>query len=156
MLVDSLSCWNKYDLGPVWKKIMSYLETQGEELDLGVHQVDNCRIMVTDSQTKLPGEGRFEWHEKMADVQLVLKGEEIMYYAPTKVLTPQGEFNFEKDLGFFKEQPEEIANLSSIKLHPDTFALLLPWDGHMPLIAIGERTVVRKIVVKIPLAELEL
>jgi YhcH/YjgK/YiaL family protein len=93
--------------------------------------------------------GRFEAHRKYADVQMVFRGTERIFVARTDALEPESDFDAEKDIGFYR-RPERAVELV---LGPGDYAVLPPWDAHMPSIeAGGAPEPVAKIVWKVPMA----
>lgn len=149
MLCDTLSHWKKYDFGPAWREAMTWLETHGHSARPGPHTVGDCKINVSETTTKRLDSSLFESHRRMVDVQIVFEGAEWLYTASTDDLAYIDPFDEDKDVGFHVVPPCETARAT---LTPGTFALLFPWDAHMPLAAINnEPAPVRKAVVKIPL-----
>jgi YhcH/YjgK/YiaL family protein len=152
MLVESLQDWKHYDFGPAWRETMAWAAAHADA-EPGEWDVAGCHIRIWDNQTRLWGQGRYECHRRMADVQLVLQGEEDVYNLPLHRMTAPDAFDEERDLGFFND----TARLSPIRLVPGLFCLLLPWDAHMPSMAVADAPVtVRKMVIKIPADQLTL
>ncbi len=153
MIYESLKDWKQYDFGPVWAEAMAWVDVHVGSLEVGSWEVGGCSMFVTEGMTRLLGEGRYECHRRMADVQIVLQGEEDLYNLPVHGMTPLDPFDEERDLGFFAEP----ARYSPVRLFPGIFALLLPRDAHMPSMAVGGApAMVRKLVVKIPVERLTL
>jgi YhcH/YjgK/YiaL family protein len=152
MLVESLQDWKHYDFGPVWREVMDWTAAHANAEPFEC-DVAGCHIRIWDYETKAWGQARYECHRRMADVQLVLKGEEDLYNLPLHTMTGPEAFDEERDLGFFNH----TARLSPVRLVPGIFALLLPWDAHMPSVAVGDApAMVRKVVIKIPVDKLML
>ena len=150
MLYESMNDWKRYDFGPTWIETMSWVDEHKASVDLGTFEVSGCKITVSEATTKLVGTARYECHHRMADVQIVLQGEEDLYNLPAEGLTPEP-FNEERDLGFFTEP----VKYSPIRLFPGVFALLLPWDAHMPSMAVGNTpALVKKLLIKLPVDRL--
>ena len=83
-----------------------------------------------------------ETHEKYIDIQLVLAGTDNMGWKPKLLCkNPAGEFDPEKDVQFFKDNPD-----SWLETKSGAFAIFFPEDAHMPLIASG---MLHKVVVKV-------
>ncbi len=124
------------------------LETiaSGEYLnwDSGRHEIqgDELFCLIQDYQTK--SEGKLEAHNKYIDIQVVIKGSESIAYAERSVLTAEGDFNEDSDIGFFGGSGDPIP------LREGDFAVFFPGDGHAPgLTAKSESSRVRKAVFKI-------
>jgi YhcH/YjgK/YiaL family protein len=151
MLIESLRDWRHYDFGPVWERCMAWAAGQDDGLAPGRQVVAGCSVMITEGPTRLWGTGRYECHRRMADVQIVLRGEEDVYNLPLCLMRDAEAFDEDKDLGFFND----ATRCSPLRLFPGMFVLLLPWDAHMPSMAVGDRQgVVRKMVLKIPVEKL--
>lgn len=110
--------------------------------------VDGDRIsaQIQSYDSLKPNEIRFEAHRAYIDIQIVVTGREIVYWAPlarlTKIDTP---YNYEKDVVFFKDP--EIA--VPVQLEEGDYAVFFPTDGHKPRCVVAESEPVGKIVVKV-------
>ncbi len=110
----------------------------------GKYEIDgeNMYALIQEYNTKLKEQGFWEAHRRYIDLQYVVQGAEGIGYANINHLQ-QGEYDAKKDfLPLFGEG--DLVTLKS-----GSFVLLLPEDAHMPGMAVGESTPVRKIVVKI-------
>jgi len=88
-------------------------------------------------------QGKWEAHERYADIQFVVGGEEKVGYAPlrsVKVLEP---YQAGKDCALFEGSGDFI------RLGPGQFAVFFPQDVHMPCLAVAEPSPVKKIVIKV-------
>ena len=140
-----------YDFGPVWDEAMAWAAGRDDGLTPGRYTVGGCPVMVTQGPTRLWGAGRYECHRLMADVQIVLRGEEDLYTLPLCLMRDADAFDGDKDVGFFND----AMRWPPLRLFPGMFALLLPWDAHMPSMAVENRpNIVHKLVVKIPVEKL--
>ncbi len=103
------------------------------------------KIMVQVGKTK-PWEGsELEVHHNYLDIQYVVKGQEIVGWAPTETLTLSGEFNTAKDKGMY-------AGLNDTMLIREGYCYVVyPEDAHAPGKHIGESNDLTKIVVKLKL-----
>lgn len=166
MIVDHISNWRRYGFGPAWEEVMRWLEAyapngsvsnnsaQATMPEDGVHPVAGAFINVATLTSRISSECRYEYHKRFCDVQMVLEGREWLFNAATTGLTPDGAFDTQSDVGFFSPAPAEV---SRVTLTPGTFALLFPWDAHLPAIAVdGVQAPLRKCVGKIPLDALHL
>jgi len=99
--------------------------------------------------TKAPREsGFFESHLAYVDVQAIISGEETIEVADTADLAITENHTPEKDLIKYALPPPDKTTL--LRLRTGALAVLDPADAHMPCIAVNEPTLVRKVVVKIP------
>ena len=113
-----------------------------------VIQIDQRRVSAQiQSYTSIrPEDGSFETHRSFIDIQIVVKGREVMYWTPavnlTKIKTP---YDFEKDLVFFEEPAFSIP----FQVNEGDFAVFFPSDGHKPRCQVAGPEEVGKIVVKV-------
>ena len=84
------------------------------------------KIMVQTGTTKPWAGAELEAHRNYLDIQYVVKGKEVMGWAPVETLTLSGEFNTTKDKGMYAG-------------HNDTMVIgegycyvVFPEDGHAP------------------------
>jgi biofilm protein TabA len=86
---------------------------------------------------------RVEYHRRYIDIQYVAAGTEVIGWMPTgQCQQPSGEFDPDRDIGFFEDTPQ-----TWLTVPEGCFAIFFPADGHAPLAGTGA---VHKVVVKIP------
>jgi YhcH/YjgK/YiaL family protein len=114
------------------------------EIAEGRHELDGDKLFVNvmSYDTKPFNPEMLEYHKKYVDVQLLLAGNETLYYAPAGTAAAK-EYSAESDCGF-NMVPETALPL---KLEVGNFVLLLPEEGHLP--GVGDGSGVVKAVVKI-------
>ncbi len=96
--------------------------------------------------TKKPWEGApMEAHRQFLDIQYMVKGSEVMGWAPIADSTPREEFNVEKDVGIF------LGETTPVKINEGYCYVVFPEDGHAPGLYTDEPGELTKIVVKIKL-----
>lgn len=93
-------------------------------------------------------EGFFESHRKYIDVQVIIEGEELMEVEDVSRLTVAEAYNPDRD--FIKYA--DTATASVLRMHPGDVAVFFPEDGHMPSLQWRGPGLVRKTVVKVPVA----
>ena len=98
--------------------------------------------LVQEYNTKLKEQGAWEAHRRYIDLQYVIQGVEGIGYANIHELK-QGEYDVKKDFLPLHGDGDLVT------LHSGSFVLLMPEDAHMPGMAIGASTLVKKIVIKI-------
>ena len=86
----------------------------------------NNKILVQANATKAAEGLSLEAHRKFLDIQYVLKGSEVMGWAPIDALEPDGEWNDAKDCGMFKGACE-FMNIPAGYCY-----VVFPEDAHMP------------------------
>jgi biofilm protein TabA len=90
----------------------------------------------------------FESHRLYIDVQCVLSGEEIIDVLPAAGLEVEKPYRPEKDVVIYKDAgPGE-----RLRMKPGSIAVFFPEDGHMPGQWIEGPVLVRKTVIKVPVA----
>ena len=160
MIIDTFERALAYDLGPLWERVFPEflaLYAQGDALALGRYELgDGVFVNVEEYAVKDWDAARYEGHEKMADVQILLSGEEYIDVMPlwkgADVLGGEAERYDERDLIFYAGKPA----VPAVRFHlvPGMFALLLPGEAHQPCMKAGSERV-KKLVIKIPAAGLK-
>lgn len=140
MIVDHISNWRRYGFGPAWEETMRWLENyapggSGSLADLtdGTHPLTDGFVSVATLTSRPLSGSLYECHKRFCDVQMVVEGQEWLFNAATTGLSLDGPFDDQRDVGFFQPAPAEV---SRVTLSPGTFALLFPWDAHLPAIAV--------------------
>ena len=85
---------------------------------------------------------KFECHNKHIDIQLCISGVETIGWKPReKCVHPNGNYNEEKDVQLYLEQPDMFFRLTA-----GQFAIFFPGDVHAPMIGEG---MIKKLVIKV-------
>jgi YhcH/YjgK/YiaL family protein len=157
MIIDKIENSHLYrGIGKRIEKAFEYIHnTDLQNIQPGKYEIDGKNIfaLVSEYKTKLESEGKLEAHRKYIDVQYVISGEELMGYSPLgnpafaeatagrqQILEPYKE---ENDIVFFTGEK------SFIKVTSGMFAIFFPEDVHMPGIASGKSSSVKKLVIKV-------
>ena len=134
---------NKY-----YQQALQYIaDTDLTELEPGKHLLDgdNLFVNIVDSQMKTPEQARLEVHDKYIDIQVPLSKAERFGVKPrNECKEPDGEFNAEKDILFYKDKDWTTITVEvgqAVTFDPDT--------AHAPLI--GEGTI-HKAIFKVKVA----
>ena len=96
----------------------------------------------------VPGVPKWESHQAYIDVQAVIVGDEVMEVSDVSKLTLSEDLRPAKDVLFY--QPS--STFSALRVAAGEVAVFYPIDGHRPLVAAGAPMLVRKVVVKVPVA----
>jgi len=104
---------------------------------------DAVYALVSEYQTKSLGQGQWEAHRRYLDIQCLISGEEKMGYAPLSGLKVTQVYDAEKDCLFL----EGLGDFLVVK--PKMFILFMPQDAHLPGLAVGVPSKVKKVVVKV-------
>lgn len=129
MIFDELANFTNYCIfeEEAALKIAAYLQTLNSDTAPGRYEIDGDDIFAMVSNYDTRSEGEFEAHREYVDIQLLLLGEENIFFAPgtgaivTKEYTP--------DIEFFKFTPE---NAGCAALRVGNFAVFMPGELHMP------------------------
>ncbi len=152
MIYDNINNWPTYAAGNkrVWKKVFSFIAgfDAAKEQD-GRHVIDGDLLYanVQSYNSKALHDAMVEVHHEYIDVQVVVSGQETIFYNPIAGLKKDGKFNKEKDYGLYERNMKTAVPLPMV---PGNFAIFFPEEGHMPGVNAAESSEpVRKIVVKI-------
>lgn len=147
MIIDTLANASKYaGLNPLFAKAFDFINQNDianlpdgvSEISEGLKVIVNTGIGKT-AETSL---AEFECHDKNIDIQICVKGLENIAWKPReKCVTPNGDYNQEKDVRFFSDAPDMF-----FLLIDGQFAIFFPEDVHAPMIGEGE---IKKIVIKV-------
>ncbi|MFI3319494.1 MAG: YhcH/YjgK/YiaL family protein [Rikenellaceae bacterium] len=111
----------------------------------GKHILDGEEIFVNimERELKKVGEAKVEVHNKYADIQILLVGEKegFGWIERKDLKEAAGDFDTAKDVQFFADEYQTIYTLK-----PGQFTILMPEDGHAPMIGEGK---VKKAIVKV-------
>lgn len=150
MIADNVKNAGLYEgLSANLRKAFEYMRSHDlKRLPDGKHEIDGDRVFVLmQSYTTKPDiEARLEAHRKYLDIQLVLEGREVIYWAPIDALEADGGYSEERDLIYFKGSVP-----GAVPLTAGCFAILHPQDAHKPCCHWGAPAPVRKAVFKVRL-----
>ena len=147
MIIDTVANATKYTgLHPLFAKAFDYIHQNDiAHLPDGVSEIaEGLKVIVNtaNGKTAEASLSKFECHDKNIDIQLCVKGVETIAWKPReKCVTPNGEYNPEKDVRFFNDAPD-----MSFQLTDNQFVIFYPEDVHAPMIGDGE---IKKIVIKV-------
>jgi biofilm protein TabA len=146
MIIDTISFAERYfALHPGLSVAFAFLRsTPLAEMPEGRHAIDGSRLSVI--VERAVGRGRhgakLEVHRRHLDIQLCLAGDELIGWRPlTDCADAESQFNAERDIQFFRDQPE-----TWLAVRPGLFAIFFPDDAHAPLAGEGP---VHKVVFKL-------
>lgn len=101
------------------------------------------RINVGSFTTKDARDGTIEAHRNYLDIQYVVAGEETVGWAPLSTLTPDGAFNVQGDIGFYK------GDVTFTRIPAGICYVVFPEDAHMPTVSLDGPHDVTKLVIKL-------
>lgn len=149
MILDSLKNKAQYAaLHPRFQTVFDFIDNNDvAALPCGRHDIDGDNIFVSVQELDLRevSEARLELHRKYIDIQLLLAGpNEIFGWSEKKdCLTPETEFDEQKDIQLFTDIPQCFYTVGE-----DQFTILFPEDGHAPMLGEGH---VKKCIFKVAL-----
>ncbi|MCX6331571.1 MAG: YhcH/YjgK/YiaL family protein [Bacteroidetes bacterium] len=147
MIIDTLQNAPKYyGVHPLFQQAFEYIASQNlSALEIGKFDItDGLKTINNTAQGKTAeaSVAKFECHNKNIDIQLCVKGDETMGWKPRiKCIQPNGDFNDEKDVQLYFDQPDTFFTLTD-----NQFVIFFPEDVHAPMIGEGEIT---KMVIKV-------
>jgi YhcH/YjgK/YiaL family protein len=134
----------------VWDKVLLFLKTTNlDTLTVGKHAIDgdNAYASVTEAPSKELNKASWESHKKYIDLQYVIKGKEQIDVANANTATVIKPYDAAKDVVNY------TATGATHIAEPGTFFLFFPQDAHRPNIKVPGYDVVKKLVIKIKVAE---
>src|SRR5690606_34050086 len=146
MIVDHISNLKKYEkLNPNIRVVVDFMsKTDLIKLPPGKTIIDEEVYVIRESYEPRDLDlCYFEGHKNYADIQLVLSGREALGYhykgdlKDVKVTEP---YNESKDF-----EKYEIKDFTRVVLEDGMFALVNPWDLHMPKLKIEDSRFVEKV-----------
>jgi YhcH/YjgK/YiaL family protein len=127
---------------------LSYIQNYDlASLEIGRHSILEGDIfaLVSEYETKDPDDSKWETHQKYADIQILISGEEKIGVASPKGMKINLPYNLEKDIAFYDGKGDYVI------LRPGNFAVLFPSDAHLPGVSVYKHTKVKKVVIKVRL-----
>jgi len=147
MIADQLAKANMYArLGDRFAVALKYLQTNDwAKLEVGKYEIEGSDVfaIVSEYQSKKLEDAKWEAHNKYADIQFIISGEEKMGYAPLSTMTEKDSYNPEKDIVFLDGSGDYIT------AKPGMFIIFFPHDAHRPSVAVGASLAVKKVVIKV-------
>ena len=147
MIIDTLKNASKYySAHPLFAKAFEYIcQTDLANAADGKSDIsDGLKAIFSNApgKTKETSLAKFECHNKNIDIQVCIKGAETIGWKPReKCVTPNGDYNAEKDVQFYNDAPDTFFQLTD-----GQFAIFFPEDVHAPMIGDGE---IKKLVIKV-------
>jgi biofilm protein TabA len=146
MITDHLSNGHRYTaLGDRFAHAIAFLQwPELTALADGRYDIDGDAVfaLVQRYTSKRPDQGRWEAHQRYADLQYVAQGRERMGFGPLGRFT-RGTYDPAKDIEFLTGDGDIVL------LGAGDFVVLWPGEVHMPGMAAGEPDAVMKVVFKI-------
>lgn len=148
MILDSIqNAELYYSLNPRLKVAFDWLaECNPKTLTEGRHTIlgDEVFVNVMELDLKPRYDALLEVHDKYIDIQVVVGGigkEEFGWSERKDCKKAKGEFNVERDVQLFTDQPQTFYTIRE-----GQFTILLPEDAHAPMLGEGH---VKKLIFKV-------
>lgn len=147
MIFDSLKNSGLYcSLHPRLARAFELIgSTDWTAVEPGIHELDGRDICVNvmDVDLKRKPDAKLEVHNEYIDIQVLISGrEESFGWSERRNLRrPLAEFDAGNDIQLFDDEPQTYYTV-----RPGQFTMLLPEDGHAPMVGEGH---IRKIIVKV-------
>lgn len=150
MIADNIKNASLYcGVHPKFAQAFAFIEKAvRENYPAGKYEIAGKELYasVQEYNTKLAADAKFEGHRNYIDIQFVVSGTEIMKVADISQMTLKTEYNEEKDVEFYENNPQA----SALVVNAGEYAILFPHDIHMPCVSRNETPApVKKIVVKV-------
>jgi biofilm protein TabA len=149
MIIDTIDNRKRYRSFPaLLKRGLALAGRLKDDIPVGVtHYPGGIKVMVSVYATKLRDDCLFESHRKFIDIQLLLKGKEVIRWAPVKGMSVACRYDPKKDITIYKYPGESIP----LSMKRGVFAVFFPEDAHNPGLAFRSASCrIKKIVVKVP------
>ena len=132
-----------------WKKAFTFLQEKDlMNLAPGRYEIDGDKLyaIVLEYLSKNKEDTNFEAHKRYADIQYVIKGEELIGVTDLSTTTELIPYDTEKDIAFFTTNDDEYKLATK-----DNYFIFFPQNSHRPSIKVEENSDVKKIVLKVQL-----
>lgn len=154
MIFDQLKNSHLYfPLGEKFEKAFNYLSnTDFTNLEPGKYEIDGEDIfaIVQLYNTKPSSAGKWEAHRKYADIQYIFSGKEKMGVTSLDKVIVLEQYKPYDDYGIYKGEGNFII------IDEGSFTVFFPTDVHMPSLALNIPKEVKKVVIKVRVAEAEI
>lgn len=148
MIIDSIKNLKLYFNFKAFHEILDAIEGIDQEFPDGIIELGNGNYIKVMSDETILESSIIESHRKEVDIQILLKGQELIKVFSQDQVTIKIPYDSDSDCQFY-EHPKQAHG--EIMLKEGHFAVFFPQDIHNPLNAIGEPIRLKKIVVKLNL-----
>ena len=146
MIIDFIENSARYEtIHPSFKIAFDHLKQNNKDaLDGLIDEEAGVKMFAYKGEGKSKAKSleTFECHDKNIDIQFCISGSEGFLWKPrAKCFSPNGDYNTEKDVRFFNDEPDTY-----FELQANQFVIFFPEDVHAPMISEEE---VKKLVIKV-------
>lgn len=151
MIIDKLQNIEMYiSMFPELSHALEVIESHLEHMEPGRFEFQNGYLLVQTGDVKPLNEGVFEAHKNYIDIQIVIRGSEMLYWNELEDLKSTTPYDETKDVAFF-----EGAEQHKMLITPGMFYAVFPKDGHKAIRTLEGVEDFEKIVVKLLLEKLD-
>lgn len=149
--LNAADTWNFLLARPAWKTAFEWLKTVTPATAPGIVKLQGDQVYanIHGYSTLPPEQCRFESHRRYFDLQYCISGGEVIDWQLTSALEPDGAFDAERDLQFYKPT---APSRCSMQMVPGAFAIFSPSDAHAPKRSDTRHADVFKLVIKLDVA----
>jgi YhcH/YjgK/YiaL family protein len=131
MIFDQVGHLKQYAHIPWIEDVVAFLN-RGALMELKEPEIEirgrDLFVRVMRYQPKPAEQNKFETHRQYADIQVMVKGREIMQYARPQDLVPTTEYDSKGDYRFFTVDK----NISELVVNAGEFVVFFPGEPHRP------------------------
>lgn len=134
----------------IWDKAFAFLNRKDlDTLSLGNYPLDGEKAyaIISRYDSKDFDKTKWESHRKYIDLQYIIMGKEKIGVAPVSRAKVKEPYDETKDIAFYESDGKYYV------AEPGTFFLFFPQETHRPSIKVDASVPVRKLVIKIGVAE---
>ena len=131
----------------LWDQAFTFLKEKDlSVIKTGIHELDgkNVFVIVSEYDSKNPGDAQYESHKDYTDIQYVVSGTEYIGLADLSSTSIKIPYDEEKDIAFYNV--DEGQNLLA---NPGHFFIFFPTNAHSPGMKVEENVPVKKVVIKV-------
>lgn len=145
MITDKLINIDRYKYFP--EVVINFIKNLSLDITSGKHILgDGIYANVEEYNTKNINIAKYESHNEYVDIQILLSGQEYIYYTDINLLNTDIPYDFKKDITFYCD----VVKGQNILLDGSNFVTLYPNEAHAPQIAVNnEPQNVKKVVIKV-------
>ncbi|UUX34686.1 YhcH/YjgK/YiaL family protein [Fundicoccus culcitae] len=145
MIIDTMDHLKHYP--EIFEKIETVLETILKQTDYELGQqfpFEHGFYFFGKDKTLAADLGDYEAHRKYIDIQILLKGNELLYWNPIESLDEVIPYDAEKDIIFYDGSVDNPFSITA-----GTAYILFPWDAHKAARHIDQASDYEKVVIKL-------
>ena len=148
--INKLLFVKHYEKNPdTWKTAFAFISKENlSDLPDGRYELADNGMYATVSsyETKERENTRFEVHRKFIDIHFVAQGEEYIEILPLEQIKENADYDERNDIIFFNTKDKGDLRYADKK----RYLIIFPEDVHKPSLKTDSKSMVKKIVVKIP------